>query len=255
LADWLESKGLCIERDLEELPWQLQEAGRLDDLRNYLINPINLASLCWSRGSRETIKYWHTAKAEGEFLDAQIPEAVERELKQWNGPLAYQHKLWFANQIAEILYNEHLFGDLLLRLRILSLELAEAHAASDQRAFLIAFSLLKLASTYNGMGNLEQSKILLIRCQQVCEQLSGADLPVALVLGPEVAESLRLLSMRLKLAETLHEIDEYFTDDTSSLGSSFALSWHKRFASALKLVFTGIFPGLTSQWSRVITEK
>jgi preprotein translocase subunit SecA/nephrocystin-3 len=57
LADWFEAKEDWDERDAEELPWQWQEAGRLDALRDHLLNPVHLAYLSWYRDSRETINF------------------------------------------------------------------------------------------------------------------------------------------------------------------------------------------------------
>ena len=174
LADWHENREGWDERDSEELPWQLQHANRLGDLRNWLLKPWALACLQWDRGSRESINYWLIAKADtdGE-LDELIAEAVEEEIEERKEDAADQ--IWFVDRIAALLAEAGLYRDLLLRLRTLSLELEEATDNREEASLLS--SMAWLASAHQDMGNYAEAEPLYLRCLEARERLLGTEHP------------------------------------------------------------------------------
>jgi nephrocystin-3 len=174
LADWYQDREGWDERDSEELPWQLKKAGRFDDLRDWLLTPWALARLQWDRGSRETINYWLSAKAEADGeLDEQIVDAVEEEIEKRNGDK--EEQIWFVDRIAALLDETGLYRELLMRLRTLSLELEEATEERDQEAMLS--SLAWLARAHHDMGNFDEAERLYCRCLETRERLLGPEHP------------------------------------------------------------------------------
>ncbi|QVL53414.1 MAG: tetratricopeptide repeat protein [Cyanobium sp. M30B3] len=177
LADWYQSRDGWDERDSEELPWQLREAWRFDDLRDWLLTPWVLARLQWDRGSRETINYWLSVKAEaGGELDELIAAAVEEEIEKRKENAADQ--IWFVDRIGNLLDEAGLYRELLLRLRTLSLGLEEATEGQDEKSMLT--SLAWLADAHRGMGNYDEAERLYLRCLEARERLLGTEHPSTL---------------------------------------------------------------------------
>jgi len=177
LADWYQEHDGWDERDSEELPWQLQQAGRLEELYDWLLKPWVLAKLQWDRGSRETINYWLLVKdwADGE-LDEFIAEAVETEIAKRKNDI--EDQIWFVDRIAALLDEAGLYRELLLRLRTLSLELEEATEGRDEASMLA--SLAWLARAHHVMGNHEEAEPLYQRCLEAHERLLGPEHPSTL---------------------------------------------------------------------------
>ncbi|QVL53410.1 MAG: tetratricopeptide repeat protein [Cyanobium sp. M30B3] len=177
LADWYQNRDGWDKRDSEDLPWQLKEAGRFDDLRDWVLTPWVLARLQWDRGSRETINYWHSVKAEaGGELDELIAAAVEEEIEKRKDNAADQ--IWFVDQIGNLLDEAGLYRKLLLRLRTLSLELEDTTEERDQEAMLS--SLVWLADTHRIMGQYNEAEELFLRCLEASERLLGPEHPSTL---------------------------------------------------------------------------
>ena len=178
LADWFEAKEEWDERNSEELPWQLQEAGRTLDLREWLLEPAHLAYLSWHRSSRETINYWLVAKEDGGGeLDELIADAVEKEIEKRKDDA--ENLIWFIDRIAGLLNEAGLYRELLLQLRTTSLELEEATEGRDEESILSSLSWL--ASAHSDMGNYNEAEPLFLRCLEARERLLGAEHPDTLI--------------------------------------------------------------------------
>jgi tetratricopeptide (TPR) repeat protein len=177
LADWYESREGWDERDSEELPWQLMQAGKLEDLRQWLLLPEILANLQWHRGSREVINYWRMSRAEeDDELDEVIAEAVQEEIEKLK---EYPENLiWFVNCMANLLDEAGMMRELLLWLRTLSLELEET--ADDKSEEAILTSLSWLASAHRKMGYYDKAEDLYRRCHETRKRLLGPDNPQTL---------------------------------------------------------------------------
>ena len=172
LADWFRQKDDWDERKSEELPWQWQKSGRLQDLRHCLLNPATLAQLNERRGSREAINYWRIVQTESDGeLDELITEQVEEEIK--NRQDDTENLTWFVEKIAELLGDAFLYRDLLLRLRSLLLELEEASLNSNEHSRLKTLTLL--ARTQQHMGLYVEVEPLHLQCLEAQERLLGAE--------------------------------------------------------------------------------
>jgi tetratricopeptide (TPR) repeat protein len=177
LADWFDAKDGWDERDSEELPWQLQEADRLEDLREWLLDPANLAGLVEGRGCREVVNYWLAVKGAGDGeLDELIAEAVEEEIDQRREDK--KDLIRFVDQIAGLLEEAGLYRELLLRLRKLSLELEEASEERSEKSKLI--SLAWLANVHKDMGHYDEAEQLFLCCLEARERLMGPEHPSTL---------------------------------------------------------------------------
>ncbi len=173
-AAWYQDREGWDERDSEEMPWQLQQAGRLDDLRDWLLMPAILANMQWDRGSREVISFWLAVRDLGDReLDELIAEAVENVIEERKEDAADQ--IWFVDRIAELLDEAGLYRELLLRLRTLAVELEEAKEGRDEESMLS--SLAWLASTQQDMGLYNQAEALYLRCLEARERLLGPEHP------------------------------------------------------------------------------
>lgn len=73
LADWLEGREGWDERVSEEWPWQLRQAGRLEELREMLKNINFLVILASDRTNQEVLNYWQATRVEG---DAELDELI-----------------------------------------------------------------------------------------------------------------------------------------------------------------------------------
>jgi nephrocystin-3 len=174
LADWFDAKEDWDERDAEELPWQWQAAGRLDALREHVLNPVHLAYLSDYRDNREVINYWLAVKDLGHSeLDELIAEAVEEEIEKRKEDMEYQ--IWFVDRIAALLNEAGLYRELLLRLRTLSLELEEATEGREQASMLASLALL--ANAHRDMGNFDEAVKLYQHCLEASEKLLGPEHP------------------------------------------------------------------------------
>jgi nephrocystin-3 len=141
LADWYQDREGWDERDSEELPWQLLQAGRLEDLRDWLLKPWALANLQWDRGSRETINYWLAAKGEGDGeLDELIADDLEQEIEKRREDA--EDLIWFVDRIAGLFDEAGLYREPLLKLRALSRELEEATEGRDEKSILTSLEWL-----------------------------------------------------------------------------------------------------------------
>jgi len=86
LAEWFDIHIDWDYRKAQELPWQLQQASRLADLRKLILNVRQLNELTSVCDSRELIKYWVAAKANNDSeLDEQIEGSMENEMNNWEG--------------------------------------------------------------------------------------------------------------------------------------------------------------------------
>ena len=170
LAEWFEVRDGWDERDSEELPWQLREARRLQDLREWLLLPSALANLQWHRGSREILSYWLAVNHEGEGeLDELLAEALEEEIEKRQDNS--DETIWFIDQIARLLHEAGLCRKVLLRLRKLSLQLAEAAEDIDESSLLTSVGWLAMA--HQDIGDINEAESLYRRCLEGRERLLG----------------------------------------------------------------------------------
>ena len=177
LADWYGVQSKWDDRKAEELPWQLQEAGRTNDLRTLLLRVSELDELARRRDDREVINYWRLARAEGDGeLDELIEEAVEQQIAERQEDAA--DLIWFVDHMAALLDEAGLYRELLLRLRTLSLELEEA---TDREEAWMLSSLAWLADAHRDMGNYEEAETLYLRCMEASERLLGPEHPDTLI--------------------------------------------------------------------------
>jgi tetratricopeptide (TPR) repeat protein len=174
LADWYEAKDEWDERDAEELPWQWQQADRLVDLRDHLLNPVHLAYLNEYRGSRETINYWLAAKRKGDGeLDELIADDLEEEIEKRREDADYL--IWFVDRIAGLFDEAGLYREPLLKLRALSLQLEEASDDRSEESMLS--SLAWLADAHRDLGQYDAALPLYQRCLEASERLLGPEHP------------------------------------------------------------------------------
>lgn len=176
LANWYQEQEGWNVRDSEELPWQLIQAGKPEDLRQLLLLPKILADLQWHRGSREVINYWRMSRADqdGE-LDEIIAEAVKEEIERLKE--LPESLIWFIDCLANLLDEAGMRRELLLWLRTLSLEL-EGTLDRDEVAMLTSLSWL--ASAHRKVGHYDKAEELYRRCHKKRKRLLGPDHPQTL---------------------------------------------------------------------------
>jgi nephrocystin-3 len=178
LADWYQDREGWDERDSEELPWQLQQAGRFEDLRDWLLLPGILANLQWDRGSRETINYWLTVRNLGDGeLDELIADDLEEEIEKRRADP--EDLIWFVDRIAGLFDEAGLYREPLLKLRALSLELEEASDDRSEESMLS--SLAWLADAHRDLGQYDSALPLYQRCLEARERLLGPEHPATLI--------------------------------------------------------------------------
>ncbi|MEB3276068.1 MAG: tetratricopeptide repeat protein, partial [Cyanobacteriota bacterium] len=178
LADWYQKREGWDERKAEELPWQLQEGGRTNDLRTLLLRVSDLYELARQLDDREVINDWRTAKADGDGeLDELIADAVEEEIEKRKEDA--EDQIRFVERIAALLGEAGLYRELLLRLRTLSLELEEATQGREEESMLS--SLAWLARAHKDMGHYNEAEKLFLRCLEASERLLGPEHPNTLV--------------------------------------------------------------------------
>ena len=172
IADCFAAQQEWNARKAEELPWQLVQARRLVELRSLLLNQEVLASLCSERSSRELLCYWREARhPDDPELDVLISAEVEREIEA----MADDPELlaWFAMQIADLLSDAGLEGDLLVRLRTLSLNLEEQLVKQDDEPYSLLWSMRSLAALLRRRGSYELAEALYERCLNAAEHHFG----------------------------------------------------------------------------------
>ncbi len=174
LADWFESREGWDARDSEEVLWQLLQANRRDDLREWLLNSRALAQLVEHQGEQEVLDLWRAVRMEGDGeLDECIANDVQYQIKELRDDPAAQIR--FVDQLASLLSEAGLYRELLLQLRTLSLELEEASEGREESSRL--FSLAGLAGLHQEWGNYEQAEALYNRCLEARERLLGPEHP------------------------------------------------------------------------------
>ena len=174
LADWFGSKEEWNSRKAEELPWQLQQAERYQDLRSLLLNIKDLLALLDESDTREVINYWLAIKDQndGEF-DELIADAVEEQIEQRKDDPADQ--IWLADRIAALLDVAGLHRELSLRLRTLSLELEEAAESRNEESILTSLTLLAFA--YRNAGKYDEAERLYLYCVEAIDRVLGPEHP------------------------------------------------------------------------------
>ena len=172
IADWFGAQKEWEGRKAEELPWQLGQAQRFIELRGLLLDQEALPSLCSERSNRELLGYWRAARQpdDPEF-DALIAVDVEREIEA----LADDPELlaWFVDQLGDLLSDAGLEGDLLVRLRTLSLDIEEELAQQDNEPYSLLWSMRSLAALLRRRGDFQQAEALYQRCQSTAEHHFG----------------------------------------------------------------------------------
>jgi tetratricopeptide (TPR) repeat protein len=137
-------------RKAEELPWQLKQSDRIQDLRSLLLNINDLHSLATELDSREVINYWLIAKAAGDGeLDELLAEALDQEMKEHNSDVVDQ--VLRLESIAALLEEAGLYRKPLLEVRQATLLLTDAHTLFDFETRLN--HLRSLANTQSLAGN------------------------------------------------------------------------------------------------------
>jgi len=202
IADYFESRDHWDVRDSEELPWQLIKADRIQELRDWLIDPTVLESLAGDLKSREVIDFW-TAANHGceQELDEATMEAVETEIERLR-----EHKeelILFVDQMAELYEEAGLYREPLLRLRQLSVELEETSDGRSEELKLA--SLEELANTHCHLGDYDAAIKHYRRCLEASEQLRGREHPKTLQVITLLAVTLRRKG-EYDEAETLYKL-------------------------------------------------
>ena len=176
LADWFRAKDKWDERKARELPWQLQQADRREDLRALLLNVSHLHELAQLCDPREVINYWLLARSEDEEIDELIADSLDEEIEKYRkDPMVLA---CLIDHIATLLDEAGLYRKTLLRLRTLSLELEQASDNICEESMLI--SLRCLASTHHDLGSYDMALPLYRRCLEICEKLLGDEHPSTL---------------------------------------------------------------------------
>jgi len=150
LADWFNSKEEWDRRKADELPWQLQQAVRAQDLRSILLNINDLCALATELDSREVINYWLIVKDHGDGeLDELIAEAVDEEMKEQKRDVV--DRVMRLQSIGTLLDEAGLYRKLLLEVRQATLQLAEANTKLSSELRLK--HLRNLADAHRLAGN------------------------------------------------------------------------------------------------------
>ena len=143
IAIYFESRDEWDIRDSEELPWQLIRANRIQELRDWLVDPTVLESLAKDLETREVINFWSAANCDHEEeLDEAIKGAVEAEIASRRddpGEIAC-----FLDVIADLLQEAGLYREVLIRLRMLSVEETRRIRLSTQAQPAISTETVRL---------------------------------------------------------------------------------------------------------------
>lgn len=179
LADWFDGRENWNERTSEEWPWQMQQAGRLEELRE-LLKDINFLMIIASHcTNQEVLNYWQVARVEGDVeLDELIAEEVQKEIEEnQNTP---EELIDIYDILAALLDEAGLYREPLLRLRTLAIRLKESSEECSQEELLT--SQLRLADAYRSLarlcqvkGDFEQAEMLYLRTLNTTERLLGRE--------------------------------------------------------------------------------
>jgi len=124
IADWFKSKQEWDERFAEEFPWQLEQSGQPEELRNWLINPKFLAHLERHRGSREAVNYWRAARRDEEdWLDNSVATAIDEIIERGKNTSANDIYL-LVKSVTKTLIEAGHTGASAIRLRKIALDLS-----------------------------------------------------------------------------------------------------------------------------------
>jgi len=176
LANWFEGREGWDERDAEEWPWQLQQAGRISDLRNLLLDVNLLSQLVGDVGCHEVMNYWRVARmVEDGELDELIEETVHMEIEKRKED--EEDLICFVDRIAMLLDDAGLYRELLLQLRLLSLKLEEASPERCEESVLS--SLLLVADAQRDIGSYDEAIEIYQSCLRTSEQLLSPEKPWA----------------------------------------------------------------------------
>lgn len=174
LADWFADREGWDERKSEELPWQLDQANRPNDLRELLLTPAILASVASHRGSREAINHLRSAKIDDDRgLDELLAEEFGKEIEK------REHNkdelFCFLFVVADVLTEAGLHSEAVLQLasRMVRLD----HEASQEDGINIewCFSLPRLACAHLDVGNHEEALYLFQRAYEAQLHHLGPD--------------------------------------------------------------------------------
>jgi tetratricopeptide (TPR) repeat protein len=179
LAEWFEGREGWDERTSEEWPWQMQQAGRLEELRE-MLKDINFLMIVASHcTNQEVLNYWQVARVEGDVeLDELIAEEIQIEIEEnQNTP---EELIDIYDSLAALLDKAGLYRDPLLRLRTLAIKIKESSEGWDEEELLT--SQLRLADAYRSLarlcqvkGDFEQAEMLYLRTLNTTERLLGRE--------------------------------------------------------------------------------
>jgi len=179
LADWFEGRKSWDERTSEEWPWQMQQAGRLEELRE-MLKDINFLMIVASHcTNQEVLNYWQVARVEGDVeLDELIAEEVQIEIEEnQNTP---EELIDIYDSLAALLDKAGLYRDPLLRLRTLAIKIKERSDGWDEEELLT--SQLRLADANRRLGNFKAAENLCLSSLEMSERLLGINNPTTITI-------------------------------------------------------------------------
>jgi tetratricopeptide (TPR) repeat protein len=157
----------------------MQQAGRLEELRE-MLKDINFLMIVASHcTNQEVLNYWQVARVEGDVeLDELIAEEIQIEIKEnQNTP---EELIDIYDSLAALLDKAGLYRDPLLRLRTLAIKIKESSEGWDEEELLT--SQLRLADAYRSLarlcqvkGDFEQAEMLYLRTLNTTERLLGRE--------------------------------------------------------------------------------
>jgi nephrocystin-3 len=172
LADWFEERESWDERVSEECPWQLRQAGRLEELRDLILDVNYLSLLSTDCSNEEVLDYWQAARTEEDFeLDDMVAYKVERTIAEYNKN--DQRLISFLDDLADLFDAAGLHRSLLLRLRRLALELQDD--GSELQKESIVNRTNKLAKTHDCLGSFNEAETLCLKNLEKCKKWLGLD--------------------------------------------------------------------------------
>ena len=224
LAEWFQAPREGWDgRHSEEFLWQLQQAGRTEELRDLLLTPMTLVYVVQDRGSREVLNYWQMTISNGEeeldeILWAPIQQELDRLRDQTN------ETVFFADKISEFLEDAGLYRDLHLELRRLSHQkdgpLEEEVWPGSQR-----FHKLKYALALHMNGQRDKAIELLREC-----------------ILDELNEDHRDYRLYLRMCDLASMLAEAGNDESTSE----AIDYYEKALPGLELAFGGEHPDCIS---------
>jgi len=172
LADWFSEQKEWDDRHSEEWPWQLQQAGRLEDLKDFVLDINYLSLLAADCNSKEVLDYWRVARSEGDAeLDEMVANKVEEAILQHQKN--HQELIRILDSLANLFDAASLHRTLLLRLRTLALELEGE--AGDLRKKSMPLRMNELAMTHYSLGNFNEAEALCLRSFETSKEWYGPD--------------------------------------------------------------------------------